>query len=127
MYGAGILYRLHGDHPWSTAALKGVAAAAVGLILATVMNLSKKALAKRSDLIFVVATAVAVEGLHWSVPRAADNHGNYFYCVSPSYQQESRVRRMNELPALIGVFSYLSLLTVGGGMAAFPEMKHLHG
>src|SRR5262249_19214295 len=25
----------------------------------------------------------------------------------------------------IRVFSYLSLLTVGGGMAAFPEMKHL--
>lgn len=32
---------------------------------------------------------------------------------------------MNQLPALIRVFSYLSLLTVGGGMAAFPEMKVL--
>jgi chromate transporter len=32
---------------------------------------------------------------------------------------------MNQLPALIGVFAYLSLLTVGGGMAAFPEMKIL--
>jgi chromate transporter len=30
---------------------------------------------------------------------------------------------MNQIPALIKVFSYLSLLTVGGGMAAFPEMK----
>jgi chromate transporter len=30
---------------------------------------------------------------------------------------------MNQIPALIRVFSYLSLLTVGGGMAAFPEMK----
>lgn len=30
---------------------------------------------------------------------------------------------MNQLPPLIRVFSYLSLLTVGGGMAAFPEMK----
>ncbi len=70
MYVAGILYRLHGDHPWSTAALKGVAAAAVGLILATVVGLSKKALARHFDLIFVGATAVAVEGLHWSVPRA---------------------------------------------------------
>src|SRR5215813_7420042 len=70
MYVAGIFYRLHGDHPWSTAALKGVAAAAVGLILATVVGLSKKALARNWDLIFVAATAVAVEGLHWSVPRA---------------------------------------------------------
>jgi chromate transporter len=32
---------------------------------------------------------------------------------------------MNEIPALIRVFSYLSILTVGGGMAAFPEMKIL--
>jgi chromate transporter len=32
---------------------------------------------------------------------------------------------MNQIPALIRVFSYLSLLTVGGGMAAFPEMKTL--
>jgi chromate transporter len=32
---------------------------------------------------------------------------------------------MNQIPALVRVFSYLSLLTVGGGMAAFPEMKIL--
>ena len=32
---------------------------------------------------------------------------------------------MNQLPALARVFAYLSLLTVGGGMAAFPEMKIL--
>ena len=32
---------------------------------------------------------------------------------------------MNQLPALLRVFSYLSILTVGGGMAAFPEMKVL--
>lgn len=32
---------------------------------------------------------------------------------------------MNEIPALVRVFAYLSLLTVGGGMAAFPEMKVL--
>ncbi|MEO6836174.1 MAG: chromate transporter [Candidatus Tumulicola sp.] len=30
---------------------------------------------------------------------------------------------MDQLSALAGVFSYLSLLTIGGGMAAFPEMK----
>ena len=32
---------------------------------------------------------------------------------------------MSQLPALVSVFAYLSLLTVGGGMAAFPEMKIL--
>jgi len=32
---------------------------------------------------------------------------------------------MDQLPALARVFAYLSLLTIGGGMAAFPEMKSL--
>lgn len=32
---------------------------------------------------------------------------------------------MNQIPALVRVFANLSLLTVGGGMAAFPEMKTL--
>jgi chromate transporter len=32
---------------------------------------------------------------------------------------------MNDVPALVRVFAYLSILTVGGGMAAFPEMKIL--
>jgi chromate transporter len=32
---------------------------------------------------------------------------------------------MNQIFALIRVFSYLSILTVGGGLAAFPEMKIL--
>jgi chromate transporter len=32
---------------------------------------------------------------------------------------------MNQVPALLRVFAYLSLLTVGGGMAAFPELQDL--
>lgn len=32
---------------------------------------------------------------------------------------------MNQIPALIRVFAYLSILTIGGGMAAFPELKIL--
>jgi len=32
---------------------------------------------------------------------------------------------MSQIPALVRVFAYLSILTVGGGMAAFPEMKIL--
>lgn len=32
---------------------------------------------------------------------------------------------MKQLGDLAGVFAYLSLLTVGGGMAAFPELKTL--
>ena len=32
---------------------------------------------------------------------------------------------MNQIPELVRVFAYLSLLTVGGGMAAYPEMETL--
>ena len=32
---------------------------------------------------------------------------------------------MNQIPSLVKVFAYLSLLTVGGGMAAYPEMEDL--
>jgi len=70
MYIVGMFYRQHGDHAWATAALKGVAAAAVGLILSTVVQLSKKSLAGKFDFIFVALTVLAVNRLHLSVPRA---------------------------------------------------------
>jgi chromate transporter len=70
MGAVGIFYRLHGDHNWTTAALKGVAAAAVGLILFTVVSLSKKALSHKFDFVFVAATVLAVNRLHWSVLKA---------------------------------------------------------
>ena len=69
MYIVGIVYRIHGDHIWVTAALKGVAAAAVGLILSTVVGLSKKSLAGKFDFVFIALTVIAVNGLHQSVPR----------------------------------------------------------
>ncbi|MBV8807194.1 MAG: chromate transporter [Acidobacteriaceae bacterium] len=69
MYAVGIFYHQHGDHAWSTAGLKGVAAAAVGLILSTVMQLSKKSLAGKFDFVFMALTVIAVNRLHQSVPR----------------------------------------------------------
>jgi len=65
----GIFYQHHGDHPWSTAGLRGVAAAAVGLILFTVVQLSKKSLSNRIDFVFMALTVIAVNRLHQSVPR----------------------------------------------------------
>jgi chromate transporter len=69
MYVVGIFYRSHGDHVWITAALKGVAAATVGLILSTVVGLSKKSLADKFDFVFMALTVIAVNRLHQSVPR----------------------------------------------------------
>ena len=67
MYVVGMLYHEHGDHPLATAALKGVAAAAVGLILATAVQLGKKSLEHKADALFVAVTVVAVNRFHVSV------------------------------------------------------------
>jgi chromate transporter len=69
MYLVGNFYRIHGDHLWVTSALKGVAAAAVGLILSTVVGLSRQSLAGKFDFFFLALTVVAVNRLHQSVPR----------------------------------------------------------
>jgi chromate transporter len=69
MYVTAILYRLHGDRTLSVAGLKGVAAAAVGLILATTLQLGRKSLSHAADLVFVVLTVIGVNQLHQSVPR----------------------------------------------------------
>jgi chromate transporter len=69
MYAVGIFYHQHGDHAWITASLKGVAAAAVGLILWTVVQLSKKSLVDKFDFIFMALTVIAVNRFHQSVPR----------------------------------------------------------
>ena len=69
MFVVGIYYRQHGDHAFVTAALKGVSAAAVGLILFTVVSLSKKSLSNNFDLFFIAMTVIAVNQLHLGVPR----------------------------------------------------------
>jgi len=69
MYIVGMLYHEHGDRPLVTAALKGVAAAAVGLILATAIQLGRKSLSHTYDLIFIALTVIGVNKLHQSVPR----------------------------------------------------------
>ncbi len=68
MFIVGILYRIHGDRTWVTAALKGVAAAAVGLILYTVVGLSKKSLAGKFDFVFMALAVISVNRLHLGVP-----------------------------------------------------------
>jgi chromate transporter len=69
MYVAAILYGANGERPLAAAALKGVAAAAVGLILATAMQLGRKALAHNYDLVFVALAVIGVNRLHQSVLR----------------------------------------------------------
>jgi chromate transporter len=65
----GMFYRVHGDHAFITGMLKGVAAAAAGLLLATVIQLGKKSLSHRFDLVFVLVTVLAVNRFHLGVPK----------------------------------------------------------
>lgn len=69
MFLAGIAYGHRGDRPLVTAMLHGVAAAAVGLILATSAQLAKKSLTTNYDLIFIALTVIGVNRFHQSVPR----------------------------------------------------------
>lgn len=69
MLAAGVAYHAHGGKPMVLAALKGVAAAAIGLILATTIKLGKRSLAHAYDLVFVGLTVFGVDQLHQSVPR----------------------------------------------------------
>lgn len=69
MFGAGIFYRIHGDHGWVTSALKGIAAASIGLILTTVVQLARRSLADHFDLVFIGLTVLAINRFHLSVPE----------------------------------------------------------
>jgi len=69
MLAVGMFYRIHGDHPYVTYMLKGVAAAAAGLLLATCIQLGKKSLSHKFDLVFVLVTVLAVNRLHLGVPK----------------------------------------------------------
>jgi chromate transporter len=65
---AGILYGHNGDRPIVTAMLKGVAAAAVGLIAATWFQIGKKSVKGFYDAFFIVAAVLCVNHFKLSVP-----------------------------------------------------------
>ena len=64
---AGYLYGLHKDRPLVTAGLKGVAAAASGLLLATFLQLARKTLRGWLDVLFILLAVIAVNWFHVSV------------------------------------------------------------
>ncbi|HMD02715.1 MAG TPA: chromate transporter, partial [Candidatus Baltobacteraceae bacterium] len=65
---AGILYGDHGDRPLVTAALKGVAAAAVGLIAATWYQLGRKSVRDNFDAFIIVLAIAGINQFKLSVP-----------------------------------------------------------
>lgn len=65
---AGITYGLNGDRPLVTAMLRGVAAAAVGLIAATWFQIGKKSVSGFYDAFFILAAVLGVNHFKLSVP-----------------------------------------------------------
>lgn len=65
---AGILYGHNGDRPLVTAMLRGVAAAAVGLIGATWYQIGKKTVRGFYDAFFILAAVLCINHFKLSVP-----------------------------------------------------------
>jgi chromate transporter len=68
MFAVGVAYGYHGGRPAVAAMLHGVAAAAVGLVLATTVEIGRKSLLHLSDLAFVALAVIGVDWLRVSVP-----------------------------------------------------------
>jgi chromate transporter len=64
---AGLVYGMGGSRPLVTAGLKGVAAAATGLLLATFLQLARKTLRGWLDVVFIAIAVIAVNWFHVSV------------------------------------------------------------
>ena len=64
----GVLYGQHHDHPIVNAMLKGVAAAAVGLIGATWYSIGKKTVHGFYDAFFILAAVLCIHRFGLSVP-----------------------------------------------------------
>ena len=67
MFAVGVAYGHHGDQPAATAMLHGAAAAAVGLIFATGVQLGQKTLERLGDLFFVALAVIGINVFHLSV------------------------------------------------------------
>ena len=67
MFTLGILYGQHSHRPMVGAALAGVAAAAVGLLLATTIQIGRRELSGVVDLVLMIATCLAISVFHWSL------------------------------------------------------------
>lgn len=68
MTAAGMIYSESHARPLASAALRGVAAAAVGLIAATWFKIGKKSLRGFYDAFFVMAAILGVNYFKWGVP-----------------------------------------------------------
>src|SRR5277367_4720426 len=70
MFAVGVAYDVHSQRPLVAAMLRGVAAAAVGLVTAVAVRLGRKSIERVGDLVFVGLTVLLVTVLHVRTPYA---------------------------------------------------------
>jgi chromate transporter len=70
MFAVGLAYDVHSRRPLVAAMLRGVAAAAVGLVTAVAVRLGRKSIERLGDLVFVGLTVLLVTVLHLRTPYA---------------------------------------------------------
>jgi chromate transporter len=68
MFAAGVLYGIHGERPDVTAMLHGVAAAAVGLVMAVTLQIGRESVRQLFDFVIVALVVIGVHLLHLRVP-----------------------------------------------------------
>jgi len=67
MFVIGMLHSQHAGRPFAAAMLHGVAAAAVGLVMAVAVQLGRKVVSRIDDLGFIALAVIGVNVLHLSV------------------------------------------------------------
>lgn len=67
VFALGVLYGVHGEHPVVNAMLGGIAAAAVGLLLAVTVQIGRKQMEEQIDFIILLGTFLAVGIFHLSL------------------------------------------------------------
>ena len=68
MFAVGVGYGAHGEKPAVAAMLHGVAAAAVGLVAAIVVQIGRGSVKRLADMVFVALVIIGVFLLHLRVP-----------------------------------------------------------
>jgi chromate transporter len=103
MTAAGVVYSESHARPLATAALRGVAAAATGLIAATWYNIGKKSLRGFYDAFFVMAAILGINYFKWGVPitllavgtLAIFAHRPHSQADNPAEDQETWIRSLH--------------------------------
>ena len=117
----GAIYAHYGDLPVLRRALTGVAAAAAGLMLATVAKMVQPLFRNRAAVGLAIALAtflaIAVMQLAAAVRAARDRAGQHRLCLEPVMKNGGGV-----LLTLAAFFAATSLFTIGGANSAVPEM-----